>query len=115
MLKVTLGACASAAVAAVPLVLAAPANAAPTAAALLVCGDRAVEVTGFGRGQVLHVEDSTEAFVVTRAEVAGSVVFDAPGQQGLADVVRCTTTSPISRTHFTFVGFFTPRTGARRA
>jgi len=109
MSTVILGACACAAAAVVPLVLAAPAHAAPTPSAALVCGTTTVDVTGFGRGQVLQVVDSTQVFVVTRAEIAGRVVFDAPGQEGKVDVVRCTTTSPASGTEFTFSGFFTPR------
>lgn len=110
MFKVPLAACACATVAAVPLVLAAPAHAAPTASAPLVCDSRTVEVTGFGRGQVFQVVGSTETFIVTRAEAAGRLVFDNPGQKGMADIVQCTTTSPVSGTNFTFLGFFTPRT-----
>ena len=86
-----------------------PALAGTTASAPLVCGDRTVEVTGFGRGQVLQAVDGTSRFVVTRA-VSGDAppVFDNPGQAGGDDVVECTATSPTSGRTFVFEGFFTP-------
>lgn len=92
----------------VALGLSTPAEAAPTASAELRCGATTVIVTGFGRGQVLHVVGNLQNFVVTRAETGGQVVFDNPGQAGMADVVACTATSPTGRT-FSFEGFFTPR------
>lgn len=100
---------AAAALSATVLVLGAlPANAAATGSATLRCGTSQVEVTGFGRGQVLHVSDSTSRFVVTRAELeSGQVVFVAPGHTGAEDIVSCTVTSP-SGTAFAFDGFFTP-------
>ena len=95
-----------------PLVLgvvAPPAVASPTESALLKCrGSAPVEVTGFGRGQVLQVVGTNSVFVVTFAQLkdSGQVVFDNPGMTSSADVVRCTTTSP-SGTSFIFQGFFT--------
>jgi hypothetical protein len=95
-----------------PLVLGAvapPAAASPTESALLKCrGSAPVEVTGFGRGQVLQVVGTNSVFVVTFAQLkdSGQVVFDNPGMTTSADVVRCTTTSP-SGTSFIFQGFFT--------
>ncbi len=91
------------------LVLGAPAAAAPTATAPLTCGSEVYTVSGFGRGQAFHVEGSNRRFVVTRADLAGTTVFDAPGQAGRADVVTCTTTPPGSQNTFVFQGFFTPR------
>lgn len=89
--------------------VASPAVAAPTESAPLDCGGTVVDVTGFGRGQVLHVVGSTTRFVVTRAVTGGTVVFEAPGQAGTADLVSCTVTSPGSERQFLFEGFFTPR------
>ena len=90
--------------------VAGPAAAAPTATAPLVCDDGVYTVSGFGRGQTLHVVGSTQRYVVTSARLAdGTQVFDAPGQAGRGDVVTCTTTSPLSGTAFAFEGFFTPR------
>ena len=100
--------CVSAVVATGAVALAAPAQAAPTASAELTCGSTTVVVTGFGRGQVLHVVGQEASFVVVRAETGGTVVFDNPGHVGRADVVDCTTTSPSGR-DFRFSGFFTPR------
>jgi hypothetical protein len=89
---------------------AAPALATPTESAQLDCGAVQYEVTGFGRGQVLHVVGSTSTFVVTFAQLAsGRVVFDNPGLADARDVVTCTTTSPVTGTSFMFRGFFTPR------
>jgi hypothetical protein len=91
------------------LVLTTPAHAAPTPSAPLVCDGAAVDVTGFGRGQVLHVVGTEQRFIVTRAETAtAGVVFEAPGQAGRDDVVSCSVTSPSGR-EFLFEGFFTPR------
>ncbi len=92
-------------------VAAAPAVAAPTESALLRCdGSAPVEVTGFGRGQVLQVVGSNSVFVVTFAQLedSGRIVFNNPGMPNGGDIVTCTTTSP-SGTDFTFQGFFTPR------
>ena len=100
--------CVSAVVATSAMAVAAPAQAAPTASAELTCGSTAVVVTGFGRGQVLHVVGQETNFVVVRAETGGTVVFDNPGQAGRTDVVDCTTTTPAGR-DFRFAGFFTPR------
>ena len=105
-----------AAVAAVagPLVMtpaAAPAMAAPTESALLMCvGSEPIEVTGFGRGQVLQVVGSNDVFVVTFAQLtkSGKVVFNNPGLTSGPDIITCTTTTP-SETSFLFRGFFTPR------
>jgi hypothetical protein len=101
---------ASTALAAVALCLVAgPAAAAPAPAADLVCGSGTYTVTGFGRGQALHVVGSTARFVPTHVELAdGTVVFDAPGQAEAA-TETCTTTSPESGRAFTFAGFFTPQ------
>lgn len=90
------------------VLLPAAAHAAVTDSALLVCGEKSVRVTGFGRGQALDVVGTTQKFVVTRAETGGTLVFEAPGQAGRADVLRCTTTAPGGR-DFRFEGFFTPR------
>lgn len=107
-----------AAVAAVagPLVLtaaAAPAVAAPTESAPLTCdGSTSVEVTGFGRGQVLQVVGSNSVFVVTFAQLkdSGAVVFNNPGLATGASIVECTATSPVgAKRPFVFRGFFTPR------
>ncbi len=89
--------------------LAGPASAAPTEAAPLKCGATTVLVTGFGRGQVLHVVGEQQRFVVTRAQIGEAVVFDNPGQAGRDDIVECTATSPLSGRAFAFEGFFTPR------
>lgn len=85
---------------------AAPALAAPTDSAVLDCGESAFVVDGFGRGQVLHVVGSTSNFIVTRAEVGGTVVFDSPSRADRT-LVTCTTVSPGSNKAFTFTGFFT--------
>lgn len=90
------------------VVAALPANAAPTESATLHCGTSQLQVTGFGRGQVLHVTDSKSRFIVTRAELeSGQTVFIAPGHTGADNIVSCTVTSP-SGTFFAFEGFFTP-------
>jgi hypothetical protein len=72
----------TAAVAAVLLTgLAVPASAGSTDSTPLDCGPGGVfEVTGFGRGQVLHLTDGTQQFVVTFAQrqPSGQVVFDNP-------------------------------------
>jgi hypothetical protein len=87
---------------------ASPANAAPTESATLDCGTAQFEVTGFGRGQVLQVTNSTSRFIVTRAELeSGQTVFIAPGRTGADNTVRCTVTSP-SGTFFVFEGFLHP-------
>jgi len=87
-----------------------PASAAATESATLTCGDRSYLVTGFGRGEPLHVVGSTSTFVVTyaRLEPSGRVVTDIKGQRGAGDVVTCTATAP-GGSAFTFRGFFTPR------
>jgi hypothetical protein len=107
--KTSLLFCALATVATSAVGLAGPAQAASTNAAELVCGDTTVTVTGFGRGQVLHVVEGAGTFIVTLAVSGGRTLFEAPGQTGKADVVTCATTSPSGR-DFTFQGFFTPRT-----
>jgi hypothetical protein len=86
------------------------ATAAETESAALTCGTATYTVTGFGRGQVLHVANSERIFVVLYAELhpQGRVVYDNPGQGRKADEVSCTTTSP-SGQEFLFRGFFTPR------
>lgn len=101
---------ASAALAAASLSLAAgPAAAGETAAAPLVCGNTTYSVTGFGRGQALHVVGSNQNFVVTRAQLStGEVVFEAKGQQKNESKVECTAKSPESDRTFIFEGFFTP-------
>ena len=90
-----------------------PALAAPTASAPLDCGAAGgYVVDGFGRGQVLHVVDSTVEFIVTRAQAVVNgkpvTVFEAPGLAEAEHVVTCTTTSPTG-TSYVFDGFFTPR------
>jgi len=86
---------------------AAPSVAAPTEAATLACTTGTHTVTGFGRGQVLHVEGSTQRFVPTHVRRAdGTVLFAAPGGP-VTDT--CTATSPVSGSTLTFDGFFTPR------
>ena len=103
---------AAAIVSAVALALGvASASAATTASARLDCGSVHFEVTGFGRGQVLHVVGSESRFIVTKATLdsSGQVVFAAPGLAEGANIVTCTTTSPIGEERsFTFEGFFTP-------
>ena len=101
---------ASTALAAVALCLvAAPAAAAPTPATELVCDSGTYSVTGFGRGQALHVVGSTARFVPTHVELAdGPFVFDAPGHADAA-TETCTAASPVSGRSFTFTGFFTPQ------
>ena len=91
-------------------VLVTPAQAAETESSVLKCDNNIkVSVTGFGRGQVLHVVGSNTDFIVTTATLTrtGVTVFDMPGQDSNADIVTCTTTSP-SGTRYTFEGFFTP-------
>jgi hypothetical protein len=69
------------------------------------------DVTGFGRGQVLHLVGSTEQLVVTFAQrqPSGQVVFDNPGLGDTPDLLTCSTTSPITGQAFTVRGFLTPR------
>ncbi len=89
---------------------AAPAMASPTESAQLDCGTVQYEVTGFGWGQVLQVVGSNSNFVVTFAELAsGEVVFNNPGMTDADDIITCTTTTPGTKTFFTFRGFLTPR------
>ncbi len=107
-MKTSLLFCALATVAISALGSAVPAQAASTDSAELVCGDTTVTVTGFGRGQVLHVVGDAYTFIVTRAVSGDAVLFDNPGQAAKADIVTCVTTSPSGRA-FTFQGFFTPR------
>ena len=98
----------SAIAAASGILVAAPANAAETDSAVLVCGSTEVTVTGFGRGQVLFVAGSTQRFIVTFAQLAGGpVLFEAPGHNDSDRVVTCTTTSPVTSRSFVFRGFFT--------
>src|SRR5687767_15097933 len=81
----------------------------PTEEATLYCGSQQYTVSGFGRGEVLHVSGSNLNYVVTyaRVEPNGPVVIDIKGQQDKTDVVTCTVTTPFGTT-FTFKGFFTP-------
>lgn len=83
---------------------------AETESAPLLCGGTTYVVTGFGRGEPLHVVGSVTNFVVTyaRLEPSGRVVADITGQSGRTDIVSCTSTTP-NGTQFTFRGFFTPR------
>lgn len=98
---------ASAVAAAAALVLGAlPAGAAPTASAVLDCGDASYTVTGFGRGQVLLVVDSTSRFIPT--SVDGQRLSAAPGPAGAGALVTCTVTVPDSGRLLVFEGFFTP-------
>jgi hypothetical protein len=85
------------------------AEAAETEAADLLCSDRNVSVTGFGRGQVLHVVNGTESFIVTSAvnNETRQTLMDIPGQRNRTGIVTCTTTTPAG-TNYTFTGFFTP-------
>jgi hypothetical protein len=68
-------------------------------------------VTGFGRGEALHVVGTNQNFVVTyaRLEPSGQVVTDIAGQRDRADLLTCTTVSALSGTQYTFKGFLTPR------
>lgn len=77
----------------------------------MTCGDTQYVVSGFGRGEPLHVSGGTSNYVVTYARVGpdGPVIIDIPGQRDRADVVTCSATSPISGRTFIFEGFFTPR------
>ncbi len=88
-----------------------PARAAATDPSVLRCGATSYEVTGFGRGQVLHVVGGLNQFVVTFAQLAdtGRVVFNNPGLSDVQDLVTCTATSPDTGRAFIFRGFFTPR------
>lgn len=95
--------------AALALSFPASAHAAQTEASTLSCANGvSVSVTGFGRGEVLHVVGSTSNFVVTSAvnDLTGQTVIDVPGQNR-NNVVACKTITP-SGTHYTFKGFFTP-------
>jgi hypothetical protein len=87
------------------------ATAAEKEQAVLTCGNQQYLVSGFGRGQVLHVVGSTSNYVVTyaRLEPDGPVLTDIKGQRDKRDIVTCTATSPLSGRSFTFKGFFTPR------
>ena len=93
-------------------VVAAPVSAfaAETESATLTCGSTTYEVTGFGRGQTLHLVGSSRNFVVVfaRQEPSGRVIADIPGQRSRADVVECTTTTPSGQA-YTLRGFLTPR------
>ncbi|MDP9407332.1 MAG: hypothetical protein M3P95_05535, partial [Actinomycetota bacterium] len=92
--------------------LAVPASTGSTDSAPLACGPAGVfEVTGFGRGQVLHLVGGTQQFVVTFAQrqLSGQVVFDNPGLAAAPDLLTCQATSPVSGQVFTFRGFLTPR------
>jgi|SRR5690349_3635779 len=80
-----------------------------TPEAVLTCGGDQYVVSGFGRGEVLHVSDSTSNFVVTYARSGSNVLIDIRGQQNKQDIVTCSVTSPLSGTEYTFRGFFTPR------
>ena len=85
------------------------AHAGGTGQATLTCGNQQYLVSGFGRGDVLHVVNSTSNYVVTYARTAdGAVIKDAKGQQN-KDTVTCEATSPITGRTFTFQGFFSPR------
>ena len=84
------------------------AHAAQTEASELKCPGTTVSVTGFGRGEVMHVVGSNANFVVTSAvNAAGQTLIDVPGQRDRSRIVTCTTTSPWG-TDYTFEGFFTP-------
>ncbi len=86
------------------------ATAAETESATLTCGTASYQVTGFARGEPLHVLGNNSNFVVTyaRFESTGQVVMDIPGQNARRDIVTCTATTPAG-SRFTFRGFFTPR------
>jgi hypothetical protein len=84
------------------------AEAADTEAADLLCSDGAVRVTGFERGEVLHVVGSNRNFIVTSAvNATGQTVFDIPGHRNRAGIVTCAATTPAGK-DYTFQGFFTP-------
>ena len=89
------------------------ANAKPTEEAVLTCGDQEFLVSGFGRGNVLHVSGSTTNYVVTFAQVEsepdGPIIIDIKGQRDKEDIITCSATSPITSRTFIFQGFFTPR------
>src|SRR5689334_16079582 len=88
------------------LLLAASAHAAPNPEATLTCGETQYTVNGFGRGEPLHVVNSTSNYVITYARIdsdpAHPVIIDVPGQRNRPDIVTCTATSPLRGTQYTF-------------
>jgi hypothetical protein len=90
---------------------AAPALAAPkptsSETAILDCATDSYVVDGFGRGQALHVVDTTINYVVTSAQLAdGTYICESPSQADRPEVA-CTTVTPEGRP-ISFTGFFTP-------
>ena len=85
------------------------AHAAETESATLTCGPQSFTVTGFGRGEVLHVVGSNANFVVTFAQIepSGQVIIDVRGHQDRDNTVTCSATTPTGKP-YTFRGFFTP-------
>jgi hypothetical protein len=108
--KSAVGACAIAFVAAAATPAAA--SAAPTKSASLACGrDGSYAVTGFGRGDALHLTTDASNFVVVYGENrdTGQVLMDAPGQRTRDDILTCTVTSPVTGMRLLLEGFLTPR------
>src|SRR3954447_23471516 len=87
------------------------ANAAETKSATLNCGaDGEYTVTGFGRGNALHLTTGTSNFEVKYGKIVdtGQVITNSPGQDGRSDLLTCIVTSPVTGNHLLLRGFLTP-------
>ena len=88
------------------------ANAAQGPAGELDCGSAGIfTVTGYGRGNALHLTTDSRTFVMTYLQNAttGEVIIDTPGQEGRRDILTCTTFSPVTERNLNVRGFLTPR------
>jgi hypothetical protein len=96
------------------LAAATSATATENQAAPLVCTNgKTYSVTGWGRGNALHLTDSSSTFVMTYLQVVstGAVLADARGQEGRNDILTCTAHSPATDRDLYIQGFFTSRNG----
>jgi hypothetical protein len=56
-------------------------------------------VTGFGRGNALHLTTCTSNFVITYGEIVDTCqVIATAGQKGRSDLLTCRVTSPVTGT-----------------
>src|SRR5262245_1325122 len=71
----------------------------------------AMKCTAQFNGNALHVVDSTATFVITYLLVSetNQVIINSKGQQGRADILSCTITSPNTGHHLILEGHLTPR------